>query len=434
MSFEKQPQSNGKKKDDLSYIGKKIALGAALTASSFSGHTKKTLSGDVKDESLKEISYDSATELSTDAANPFEIYISKEGFYESGETGDEKKKGKKKEKTKEEKVLSTIEGLTLDISAYFEESNPTLSPENAEKINNTVSNFLESLSQDKKNGLKNQTLKLVLYSESSNTNVREGGLELADGRVLMDNYELSLERGMNVFNATEKVFNDMGFGDIERKIIIPENGTSTRNVREVQMTIEAADVEISPEIAEMLINHPEFQSVYDADVIVIDESGSMKDDANAVRSFIEKVNKSNGKKLEEVLLLGGDKEVHAKTLSTLLEERKVLLISDEADSTIPDLFARDERRTLAEEQYKDYIDNLLKTSKSHYKMRIHNPDSRKGGFKEFSLNDHPYAMMPLDRGHIKYEGMIGRERWKTWYEELPDDRDQENKSELLTKR
>jgi len=172
------------------------------------------------------------------------------------------------------------------------------------------------------------------------------------------------------------------------------------------------------EIGEIIKNNPEFTSIYESDVVILDSSGSMNEDMENALDFIKLIKEKTGKDIEVIDLEGKSNEAHARTLSKINGDVNALVITDEPDSTIQELFAGDDRRDLAEQQYKDYVDNeVLADSQANYKIRVLNPNAQEGGFKEFMLNDSPYAMMPLDKRGDK---LSGGERIQKWYDGLPN--------------
>ncbi len=135
---------------------------------------------------------------------------------------------------------------------------------------------------------------------------------------------------------------------------------------------------------EKIINNFEEKSDFSNVIAILrDMSGSMTDDMTEVLETIETI-KKNGKKIEIVDILGGDVELHLKTLEKFLSSsetfttnKEVLLLTDEPDNFLVGF------------SYNEAIARILALSIQKnvtIKIKIFNPNKEVGGFKVVTLN------------------------------------------------
>ncbi|MCA9352862.1 hypothetical protein KC901_01630 [Patescibacteria group bacterium] len=315
-------------------------------------------------------------------------------------------------------VESKIEVYTIDVSRSFNFERAKLTPEEFENGKNML---VEQMKQ-----LPFKELTVTIEVSRSPEKVIPGGYDA--GRGWVNNLEdLAEDTAEEIEEMVQAAAQELGItvtttyapfeGGVDKNNPTRHATVTFKETVEKQNTEHEKYESGTQEILEMISNNPELAPIYKADVVVLDTSGSMTKDMQEALDFLTLINEKTGKKIKVINLEGKSNEAHARTLKKILEGN-ALVISDEPDSTIQELFAGDARRDAAETSYREYIDDFLSRSKATYAMRILNPNEAEGGFKEFTLNEHPYVMMPLDK---RGDNLSGGERTKKWYDSLPND-------------
>lgn len=222
----------------------------------------------------------------------------------------------------------TIENDVADITTFFPESDAGLTPKGIEAVQKTLRSLFDNATPEQLEGLKDGTMKVVLRSESSQTTVREGGSPQKDGSLLMNNYEFSRARGENTFDVSQSVFEEYGIENAIREIEIAQEdgyelGTTSANERMVQLSIELADAAKAVETS-TIESLPENLKKYENVIYkIVDESPSMKSEADLARADIKKLQEEFGSSLKYVKLEAGKSggaEAHKQTLDQIYND------------------------------------------------------------------------------------------------------------------
>ncbi|MCA9352503.1 hypothetical protein KC866_03935 [Patescibacteria group bacterium] len=390
-----------------------MMLGASTLASSMDGDAHKEFNTLENTDGI-ETTFEKPVDSYEDAANPFNVEPDKDGVYENTEPDVE---------TDPEKKPNQSETYKIDVMKSFGFEKPNLTPEDFEAGKSLLISQINELPDAMK-----QNLEVTVQVGRSPEPVVAGGYDTPYGHV--DDLEtLARYTAEEIGKMVQAAGQEAGVENIKIVFEIPEGGVDKNNqtryglvtFQENVATLEDQSESFENgmfEIGEIIKNNPEFTSIYESDVVILDSSGSMNEDMENALDFIKLIKEKTGKDIEVIDLEGKSNEAHARTLSKINGDVNALVITDEPDSTIQELFAGDDRRDLAEQQYKDYVDNeVLADSQANYKIRVLNPNAQEGGFKEFMLNDSPYAMMPLDKRGDK---LSGGERIQKWYDGLPN--------------
>jgi len=338
------------------------------------------------------------------------------------------------------KTEGNVEKFEHVFDTGFDMGKADLSPKQIDQLKVEFIEFLNNLPQEVKDRINNGDSKIIVHGGASyhvidpETGVNTGSRGFAYYNEPLARYRA--EAGVEVLqndvfenvSGIESASIDIethiyGKKDVGKEL---EDGRRLRiSIDEVIERISASEevVDIPEEITKRIIENPRLERILNSDLVIIDNSGSTLEDAAEVNAFIKEVEDKIGKEIAKKNLGGGDMEAHIGTLKTSLTDLEdntiVTIITDEPDSTVPELNARNSQRTPALEKYnnisQEVIDELNERNIKVY-IQVMNPNHAEGGYKEFLLNDHPDAMIPLDRS--KYF-MGGKAPVNDWFRTLP---------------
>jgi hypothetical protein len=345
----------------LGLIGSQVAVGMNADA-------PKNFETLDTDQPNKEIAFETATDNTEDIANPFNVEPDN-SLYENNNTDPEKEK-KSSDKESQE---NNVEKFEIDLTASFELGNAVMSPEKQEEMQSQLVDFFDKLPQEIKDKINSGEAIINIESGSSPEVIVEKGIDSGRG-IVHNNEELSIHRAEAGAEPTEAALRAVHLNaDIEFKV--PKGGVNPDNpVRYVKVSIgeslEYTPAGVGLEIPPLPENLAEFENViYE----IIDESPSMRAEANDVKQKIQQVVEEFGRDLEVKKLDAGESggsEKHLKTLNSLLEEiesknsepfdevKKIRIRTDEPDIDSSKALRKGE---IGEQASQDYALEMQKT-------------------------------------------------------------------------
>lgn len=338
-----------------------------------------------------------------------------------------------------------IEKFEKVFDAGFEMGKADLSPEQIAELKTEFIEFLDNLPQEVKERINNGEAKIIVEGSTSYHIIdpvvgtdsgsrgqvfenetlakyrAEEGVQALQGNVL-GNVE-GIDSAV-IETSTRLYTQEDADGLIEegRRLRIVIEDTIERSPDSAIETIDQIE-ELPDIIKEKIQASSKLETILNSDLVIIDNSGSMAEDAKEVYSFIKNVEDELGKEIAKKNLLGGTIEAHMNTLKSSLADLEdntvVTILTDEPDSSVNEMNTKDERREIGLEAYKNLTSEVIQELEERnikVYIQVLNPEHDEGGYKQFLLTDNPEAMIPLDKGgEFKNAG----ERIRAWFNGLP---------------
>lgn len=432
-------------KEERSNNTKKVVLGAALMASSIAqgmddGNSTKEFSAIDSNQNTIEASTETNTEPDLDTtaylfgANPED----KVGVLEdiNPENPMDPEDGR-------EGGIETFEKV---FDAGFEMGKADLSIEQIAELKAEFVDFLDSLPQEVKDRINSGESKIVIEGSTSYHVIDKNvGTDSGSRGQVFDNETLAQYRAQegvkalqdNVLDnvkgidsatmetSTRQYTQEDADGVIEegRRLRISIEDSIERSPASAVEEIIDQYEDLPDEIKKKIESSSKLETILNSDLVIIDSSGSMTEDAKEVYSFIKNVEDELGKEIAKKNLGGGNMEAHMRTLKASLSELEdnttVTILTDEPDSSFNEVNAKDSRREIGLEKYEQLSNEVIEELKERnitVYIQVLNPDHTEGGYKQFSLTENPEVMIPLDKGG---EFQRATDRIKAWFDSVP---------------
>ncbi|MCI5051489.1 MAG: hypothetical protein MRY57_04225 [Candidatus Pacebacteria bacterium] len=332
-----------------------------------------------------------------------------------------------------------VEKFEKTFDAGFDMGKADLSPEQIIELKSEFIEFLNELPEEVKERINSGEAKIVIEGSTSYHVIDpEVGTDSGSRGQVFDNETLAQYRADegvkamqdNVLDSVDGIdsaameTSTRQYTQEDADGIIEEGRRLRISIEEMIERNPASAVEDIPEFVQDAIEkNPKLKTFVDADMVIIDQSGSMVEDAKAVYNFVNDLEQELGKEISKKGLLGGNAEAHTKTieryLSDVEDNSKIVIITDEPDFSFKEIWSDDaEARNAARSEQTKFSNNLVETLNERgikVVIQVLNPDQSVGGYKEVSLNENPEIMIALDKGEYK----DGRAMSRSWFDGLP---------------